>query len=145
MNRKQQGFTLIELVLVITIIGILAAFAIPRFAGIETEARVSVMQGLAGSLEAAAALAHSKQLAQGLSAGGSINMEDQIIGMTLGYPTNADIDKAIRFNGKITSDGAGIFKLTGFDNCKVTYTAPLTAGAPPQIDTSQLANNANCQ
>lgn len=144
MNSKQRGFTLIELVLVITIIGILAAFAIPRFAGIETEARVSVMQGLAGSLEAAAALAHSKQLAQGLSAGGAVNMEDQVIGMTLGYPSDADIDNAIRFNGKITSNGAGVFNLTGFPQCTVTYKQPATAGAPPQIDTSQ-ANNANCQ
>ncbi len=145
MNMKQRGFTLIELVLVITILGILAAFAIPRFAGIETQARISVMQGVAGSLESAAALAHAKQLAQGASAGGSVTMENITIGMVNGYPTNADIQNAIRNNGNITANGAGQFNYTGFANCFVTYTQPAAAGDPPTIDTSQLGTTTNCE
>ncbi len=148
MNGKQQGFTLIELVLVITILGILAAFAIPRFAGIETQARISVMQGVAGSLEAAAALAHAKQLAQGVSAGGNISMEGITINMVNGYPSAADIDKAIRTgsNSKILSNSAGTFNYSGFLSCSVQYTeAPATpAGSPPTIITTNLTT-ANCE
>ncbi|MEE8339097.1 MAG: prepilin-type N-terminal cleavage/methylation domain-containing protein, partial [Xanthomonadales bacterium] len=56
MNKAQKGFTLIELVVVITILGILAAFAFPRFAALEVEARKATINGLAGSVRAAATL-----------------------------------------------------------------------------------------
>ena len=48
--NKQAGFTLIELVLVIVILGVLAATALPRFSDLSTQARVASLNGLAGGL-----------------------------------------------------------------------------------------------
>jgi len=136
MNKAVKGFTLIELVVVITILGILAAFAIPRFANLEIEARRAAVQGLGGSVRSAATLAHSLNLAQGLAPGASVVMEGQTITMTERYPTDADIDATLvdftgfsnATDGVFTKDGA-----TDDTNCRVTYAQPTAANLPPTI------------
>ena len=62
-SSQSRGFTLIELVVVITILGILAAFAMPKFIALDSQARIATINGLAGSVKSAAALARGLAMA----------------------------------------------------------------------------------
>ena len=132
--KAQKGFTLIELVVVITILGILAAFAFPRFAALEVEARIATINGLAGSVRAAASLAHSLDLV-----GAAVVMEGNTILMVFGYPAEAATgieDTLVDITGFTYTAATGIFTKDGSTtpaNCSVTYVESAAANLPPTI------------
>jgi MSHA pilin protein MshA len=136
---RQGGFTLIELVVVITILGILAAFAVPRFASLEGQAREAATQALAGSVRSGASLAHALWLAQGDPASVAVTMEGAPITILNGYPNAATIDDTlVEYTGfGLTAGATTVFtKLTPGNpgtpiaNCTVTYTPAAANGAP---------------
>ena len=63
--RRQNGFTLIELVVVIVILGILAATAAPKFMDLQKDARISAANGLAGAVKSAVSMTYSKAILAG--------------------------------------------------------------------------------
>lgn len=78
----QSGFTLVELVTVIVIIGVLAAVAIPRFTDLQSKARGAKVQAVAGSIKSAVALTKASALANGRSCaatGETVSMEGRSI------------------------------------------------------------------
>jgi MSHA pilin protein MshA len=60
MKKASQGFTLIELVMVIVILGVLAAVALPKFVNLKDDARLAVLNGLAGTLQSAASIGRAR-------------------------------------------------------------------------------------
>ena len=85
--NKHAGFTLIELIMVIVILGVLSAFALPRFADLGGNARTASINGLAASLKAAANIAHAQWLAEGDSTSVLVTLEGTDVAMINGYPT----------------------------------------------------------
>ncbi len=88
MKRQQAGFTLIELVVVIIILGILAAVALPKFMGLSTDARVSVVDGMSGSVTEAADMVHALAEVQGqVAKTGTVTLPGgTTISTAYGYP-----------------------------------------------------------
>jgi len=70
-QNKLKGFTLIELVMVIVILGVIAALTLPRFADLSRQAKISTLEGIAGSINATTAIVRSKAYVQGLSVSGA--------------------------------------------------------------------------
>ena len=142
--KKFDAFTMIELVMVIVILGILAAFAIPRFTDISGSARSSSINSLAGSLRSAATLAKTTSLTESKGLNDSIQMEGQTVAMSNRYPTanSAGISATQHTLDGFSDDGAGKFTMDGAPdsaNCSVTYTAS-AGGAFPSI----VVNEAGC-
>ena len=140
--NKQAGFTLIELIMVIVILGVLSAFALPRFADLGGNAREASINGLGGSVKAAANIAHAQSLANGAAQNDNVTLEGQAITMINFYPTAdaAGITEAAQVSAGSANDytlgtpTTGIrYELAGGTDaatCSVLYEAAGTNGTP---------------
>ncbi len=140
--KTQKGFTLIELVMVIVILGILAAVAIPRYIDLQTNARVSAVTGMHGTVNGAAAIVNARAIITGQTAAvGTVVVGGVTINTVFGFPRSTPaggIDLALtNMTGFTFTPGAtASFQLIGAPtpaNCAVNYTPPAVAGGSPTI------------
>ena len=97
--NNSKGFTLIELVIVIVILGILAATAAPKFIDLTGDARESVMKGVEGSINSAVEIAHAKALIEGETASDSFITIDSVSYATpFGWPSNDSIIQLVEIS-----------------------------------------------
>ncbi|MDO6764614.1 prepilin-type N-terminal cleavage/methylation domain-containing protein [Agarivorans sp. 1_MG-2023] len=132
-TTKQQGFTLIELVIVIIILGILAVTAAPKFLNLQTDARASTLSGLEAALKGGANLVYSKAAINGVERQPSDSVSDAgtTIATAFGYPqANADYLNWVDANtgdwdATVTADSNIVFTPSSAASgaaCTVTYT-----------------------
>lgn len=99
--KKQKGFTIIELIAVIVILGVLSITATIKYMEIQKDAKHSVVNALASTLNSAIMLVYAKSEIQGTESGtGSINIGGSTLETHYGYPsaTERGITKAISFD-----------------------------------------------
>ncbi len=140
--RKQGGFTLIELVVVIVILGILAVTAAPKFLNFQDDAKKAALQGLKGAIDGASSVVYGKAAIEGVTSNDSATDVDGI-STIFGYPvaTSAGIGSAVTglsqdwdsntsgAVGTIKYSFKGNTKWTNSSKCFVEYTQPATSSA----------------
>lgn len=149
--KTQKGFTLIELVVVIVVLGILGAIALPKFVDMGGDARASVMKGVAGAMASANSNIYAKAQAAGTlgttASPATLSIAGQSVSVANGFAADAtelakvmDMQPAADFT--VAAGNIRHAKASTPANCVVTYT-PATATAPPVYDASGVTSP-NC-
>ena len=152
MKKPKAGFTLIELIVVILILGILAAVAAPKFFNLQSYARISALNGARAAVQSAASLANGTSLAQSFSAGSSVSVQGVSVAMVNFYPDGSDptsgIVRAVNLDSSTytssVSGSVSTFSIAGAPtpaSCAFSYTSATTSTAPPVVT---VASTSGC-
>ncbi|MBE4608071.1 type II secretion system protein [Vibrio navarrensis] len=152
--KRQGGFTLIELVVVIVILGILAVTAAPRFLNLQDDARKATLEGLVGAIQGGAGIVYGKAAIAGLeaSAGGTVIVPSGNVGVVYGYPAatstaishtiqGLDSDFSFIKSGGTSPNTWATFGISGYTSACVQYNQAASSSAQA---VAFVTSGANC-
>lgn len=153
--KQQKGFTLIELIIVIVILGILAVTAAPRFIDIQSDARTETMQGVKAAIQGASQLVYAKAAIKGVqnSADSDVTIGTETVETKYGYPEGdtlvsfAELQKFVEIDSSklelidtVATDDIILISFIGVTatpsastGCYVQYSGAASQGAVPSI------------
>lgn len=155
MKQTRNGFTLVEVAMVIVIVAILSAIALPRFSGFNADARTVLLSGVESALKSAAAMTYAAYLKDGTHPE-VLELQSSTVALQHGYPRadQSGILSAARLPANdfdiindSSAEAAGSstavirIRVAGArqpDACEVTYRAPAEAQSRPEIVRSIL-------
>ena len=157
MRRNNGGFTLIELIVVIVILGILAVTAAPKFIDLQSDARLATLNGMKAAINSAVSLTYGKSLVNGVeknATGSKVSINGAQVEVCYGYPCSAhdkiegvlDIGHFAECVDGVSGDwcykeraadkSIDIYIANGYtanSQCFVTYTESSAAGSAPKV------------
>lgn len=129
--RSQAGFTFTELLTVVTVMTMLAAVAVPRYAILNSDSRSQSVRSLAANVKSSAALSHKVWKATGQPL--RMTLDGRTVDMRYGYPTDRSIAEVIMQNGEFEF-ADGYWKHTGATTgCAVLYIPPPNPNAEATV------------